>query len=134
MPGYRERRRGRRLFPPPGDYGQYQHETADQRERGNPPCHAAKSAVRGLGEDSLSVLLNKRLHDEVVGISLRDALVDFLQHAESGLARAGERTADVIAAAGGIIAPAAHATHLHTELVSVIRLLRIAKRGDHWQS
>src|SRR5580704_10262383 len=131
MTSYRERRRGRRLFPPAGDNGQDQHEAADQRKRRNPPRHASKSAVRRFSEDSLPILLNERLHDEVVGISLRDALVDFLEHAESGFARSGKCAANMITAASGIVATAAHTSHFHSQLVSVIGLLGIANRGKN---
>jgi hypothetical protein len=83
--------------------------------------------MRWLGEYSLPILLHKGLDNEVIGIPLGDALVDFLQHSESGIARPGERATDVVATTGGIVAPAAHAFHFHAQLVRVIELLCIPK-------
>jgi len=38
----------------------------------------------------------------------------------------------MIATAGGIVAAAAHALHFHAQLVCVIELLYISKRGQKW--
>src|SRR5271169_3323770 len=86
--------------------------------------------MRRLGKDGLPILLHKRLNDEVIGIALGDALIDFLQHSESGVARTGESATDVVATTGGIVAATAHAFHFHAQLVRVIELLCIPKRGD----
>jgi hypothetical protein len=90
--------------------------------------------VRRLGKHGLSILLHKRLNDEVIGIALGDALIDFLQHSESGIARAGERSTNVVATASGVVAAAAHTFHFHAQLVRVIQLLSIPKRRQKRQS
>jgi hypothetical protein len=85
--------------------------------------------VRRFCKHGLPIFLDEGLHDQIIGIALSDALVDLLQHPESGIAGTGERASDVVATAGRIVATAAHAFHLHAQLVRMIERLCVPKSG-----
>ena len=82
-----------------------------------------KPSLRRLDVRQRAVLLNHGVENLLVVHAGGDVRINFFQHRFRGVARAGIRSADVIALASRLIAAVAHALYLGADLVRAIALI-----------